>query len=260
MPSFGLGVFKSEDGSEVENAIKWALENGYRHIDTASVYRNEEGVGRAIKNSGLPREEIFVTTKCWNTDQRENRQKLAFVESLDRLQLDYVDLYLIHWPVDGKFVQTWKILEEIYQEGRARAIGISNFLEHHLEVLLPTCDVMPMVNQIEFHPWLQQPSLQELCRKHDIKIEAWSPIMKGEAATVPELVEIGSKYGKGGVQVAIRWILQKGVIAIPKSVKEDRIISNAQVFDFELSDEDMTVIDGLDRDHRYGAHPNNFDF
>jgi len=260
IPQLGLGVFQSKEGREVEDAVNWAFECGYRHIDTASIYGNEKGVGKAIEASGLNREEIFVTTKCWNEDQRQDRQKLAFDESLERLQLDYVDLYLVHWPVEGKYLETYKVLEEIYSEGRAKAIGVSNFLPHHLEDLMGHCEVVPMVNQFEHHAWLQQPRLSEICRENNIVIEAWAPIMKGKSAEDPALVEIGEKYGKGGVQVVLRWLLQNGVVAIPKSVNKDRIISNADIFDFELSADDMASIDAMDRSERLGADPNNFSF
>lgn len=260
MPWLGLGVFRTQEGEEVEQSIQWALDAGYRSIDTARIYANEVGVGRAIHQSGIPRNEVFVTTKIWNSDQGYASTLKAFDESLERLGMSYVDLYLIHWPVKGKFRDTWRALETLYAEGRARAIGVSNFLVHHLEELRVGASVVPMVNQVEFHPYLQQPALQAFCRKHGIRLEAWSPIMKGEAATEPTLAAIGRKYGKNGAQVALRWILQKGVVAIPKSVKQERIVSNAAVFDFELTADEMRQIDGLDRHHRYGPDPDNFDF
>ncbi len=260
MPWFGLGVFRTQEGEEVEQSILWALDAGYRSIDTARIYANEVGVGRAIHRSGIPRTEVFVTTKVWNADQGYASTLKAFDESLERLGMSYVDLYLIHWPVNGKFRDTWRALETLYAEGRARAIGVSNFLVHHLEELRVGASVVPMVNQVEFHPYLQQPALQVFCQKHGIRLEAWSPIMKGEAVSEPTLAAIGRKHEKNGAQVALRWILQKGVVAIPKSVKQERIVSNADVFDFELSADEMRQIDGLDRHHRYGPDPDNFNF
>ena len=196
MPYFGLGVFLTKEGPEVENSVKWALETGYIHVDTAAIYGNEKGVGNAVKASGIPREEIFITTKGWNENQRQNTVLQGFEESLERLQMEYVDLLLIHWPVKGKFVETWKVFEDIYHSGRARAIGVSNFLRHHLEDLLPHAQVIPMVNQVECHPYLQQPDLQEFCRKHNIWYEAWSPLMRGEITKVPVMNELAKKYGK----------------------------------------------------------------
>jgi diketogulonate reductase-like aldo/keto reductase len=260
MPWLGLGVLRIADGEDVENAVRWALESGYRHIDTATVYGNEAGVGQAIKRSGLPREEIFVTTKVWNTDQGYDRTLAAIEASLDRLQMKYVDLYLVHWPVEDTFKETWRALETIYDTGRARAIGVSNFLVHHLESLLEAARIVPMVDQVEFHPYLQQPPLQEFCRKHQIQLEAWRPLMKGQVVQVPELVELGQKYGKNPVQITLRWMIQRGVVTIPKSVHQERIQSNADIFDFQLEAEEMAMIDRLDRNERLGEDPDNFHF
>lgn len=260
MPLLGLGVFQARDGREVEQAITWALEAGYRSIDTAAAYRNEEGVGSAIRNSSVPREEIFVTTKLWNGDQRQGTMLSAFETSLEKLGLDYVDLYLIHWPVKGKYKESWRVLESIYESGRAKAIGVSNFLIHHLDDLMQDANVVPTVNQIEFHPFLQQPDLIAHCRKLGIVPEAWSPIMKGRVMQVPELVQIGEKYGKTAVQVTLRWMIQKEIITIPKSVKQARIQANGDIFDFALSDDDMAAIDNLDKNERIGPDPDNFNF
>ena len=260
MPYFGLGVFKTKDGEEVENAVKWALEAGYRHIDTASIYNNERGVGNAIKASGIPREELFITTKIWNDRQRNQTVLEGFEESLKLLQTDYVDLYLIHWPVKEQFNQTWKVLEEIYRSGRARAIGVSNFLEHHLRELLPTAEIMPMVNQVECHPYLVQQSLIDFCKSYDIVYEAWSPIMRGKVNELPLFIKLAEKYQKSPVQIVLRWDLQKGIVTIPKSVQRERIIHNANIFDFALTGHDMDLIDALDRDEHFGAHPDTFDF
>jgi len=260
MPYFGLGVFLTKEGTEVENSVKWALETGYIHIDTAAVYGNERGVGNAIKASGIPRDEIFITTKVWNENQRQNTVMKGFEESLEKLQTDYVDLLLIHWPVKGKFIETWKIIEEIYLSGRTRAIGVSNFLKHHLEELLPEAKIVPMVNQVECHPYLVQQDLQDFCRLHNIWYEAWSPMMRGEITKVPLMNQLAKKYGKTEAQIVLRWDLQKGIITIPKSVHKERIEENAKIFDFELSADDIQKIDSLDRDKRFGAHPDTFNF
>lgn len=260
IPQFGLGVWRSAEGPETEQAVAWALEAGYRHIDTAMIYQNEASVGRAVAATGIPREKVFVTTKVWNSDQGYDSTFRAFQCSLDLLGMDYVYLYLIHWPVKGKFVDTWRALEKIYEEGRAKAIGVSNFLVHHLEELLDSALVRPMVNQVEFHPRLQQPELLEFDNRQGIIHEAWSPIMKGKVNDVPEIQTIARRLGKTPVQVTLRWELQKGIVTIPKSVKQERILANAQVFDFALGPEDMSVMDGLDREERVGPHPDHIDF
>ena len=260
MPYLGLGVFLAKDGNEVEQAISYALEAGYRHIDTAAIYKNEEGVGNAINNGQIRRENIFVTSKVWNADQGYESTKQAFEESLNKLKIDYLDLYLIHWPVKGKYKDTWRAMEEIYRQGKAKAIGVSNFMQHHLEDLLQDAEIKPMVNQMEFHPYLVQQSLLDFCGQHDIQYEAWSPLMKGKIFEVPELLALAEKYQKTVVQVVLRWNLQKGVVTIPKSVKKERIVSNADIFDFELSAEDVAGIDALNRGERVGPDPDNFDF
>jgi len=262
MPWFGLGVFRSEEGPEVENAVIVALKNGYRHIDTAAIYKNERGVGNAVIESGVPREEIFLTSKVWNTDQGYHTTLEAFEESLEKLQTSYLDLYLIHWPKGKRSVETWRALEELYKKGRVRAIGISNFLVHHLKEFLPECNIIPAVNQYEFHPELLQPDLLEYCRKHGIQAEAWSPIMKGRVIEIPLMQELAEKYGKNPVHIVLRWDIQKGVVTIPKSVTPERIISNAHIFDFELTEEDMAKIDSLDKKEkgRIGFHPDKIPF
>jgi len=260
MPWLGLGVFRSEEGEEVENAVKTALQYGYRSIDTAAIYQNERGVGKAIKESGLKREDIFLTTKVWNTEQGYKTTLAAFDRSLEKLQTGYLDLYLIHWPKGKRSVDTWKALEELYEKGKIRAIGVSNFLVHHLEEFITQCRILPAVNQVEFHPELIQPELLKYCQKKGIQLEAWSPIMKGRVNEIREIQEISDKYGKTPVQVVLRWDIQKGVVTIPKSVRQERIISNAQIFDFELSDEDMTKIDSLDKNKRIGFHPDQIPF
>jgi methylglyoxal/glyoxal reductase len=260
MPYFGLGVFQSADGNEVKNAIKYAFDAGYRHIDTAAIYRNEEGVGEAIKEYGIKRNEIFVTSKVWNADQGFNSTLKAYDESLKTLDLDYLDLYLVHWPVKGKYKETWKALEKIYKEGRVKAIGVSNFMLHHLKDLLSDAEIIPMVNQVEFHPLLVQQDLLDYCKLNKIQYQAWAPIMKGKVFEYDILNKIGEKYHKTAVHVTLRWDLQKGVVTIPKSVKKDRIESNAEIFDFELTPEEIKLIDGLDKSIRLGPDPNNFNF
>jgi len=260
MPWLGFGTFQVDDGSEVEGAVRAALKTGYRSIDTATVYGNERGVGKAIRDSGVPREDIFLTTKVWNSDQREERPLAAFEESLDRLGVEYVDLYLVHWPVKGFYHDTWGAMEEIYHSGRAKAIGVSNFMIPHLEDILADCQVVPAVNQVEFHPYLYQKDLLAYCREHKIQLEAWSPLMKGRIVDDPTLLSIAEKYGKTPAQISLRWVLQHQVVAIPKSVHPNRIAENAGVFDFSLSEEDMKTLDGLGAEGRVGPDPFNFDF
>lgn len=260
MPYFGLGVWQSKDGQEVINAINYALDAGYRAIDTAAIYKNEEGVGQAIAQSSVPREEIFVTSKVWNDDQRSDEVLQAFDTTMDKLGLEYLDLYLIHWPVEDKYKDTWKVMEEIYRTGRVKAIGVSNFLKHHLEDLLTAAEVTPMVNQMEFHPRLVQQHLLDFCNAHSIQYEAWSPLMQGKIFDVVLLQQMAKKYGKSIAQIALRWNLQKGVATIPKSVKKERIVSNADIFDFEIAEEDIHAIDGLDQTQRVGPDPDNFIF
>jgi len=262
MPHLGLGTWRSAEGAEVEQSVRWALEIGYRHVDTAAVYGNERGVGRAIRDSRVPREQVFVTTKVWNDDQRAGRDAVlrAFDESLRRLGTDYVDLYLVHWPVKGKYVEAWRALEQIYSTGRVKAIGVSNFLVHHLADVLKVASVKPMVNQVEFHPRLVQRQLLDFCRRERIVQEAWSPLMKGKAGEVPLLRELAGKYGKTPSQVVLRWDLQHGVVTIPKSVRRERLVENADLFDFELSADEMAKVDALDRGERIGADPDHFNF
>jgi diketogulonate reductase-like aldo/keto reductase len=260
MPYFGLGVFQSEEGEEVMNAVKWAIEAGYRHVDTAALYRNERGVGQAIRESSIGRKEIFVTSKVWNSDQGYDQTLKAFETSLNKLGFDYLDLYLVHWPVKGKYKETWKALEKLYHDGKVRAIGVSNFMRHHLEDIMQNAEIMPMVNQVEFHPRLVQQELVDFCLKNNIRHEAWSPLMQGRILDLPKIKAIADKYDKSTAQVILRWDLQKGVITIPKSARKERILSNADIFDFSLDPEEIETLDSLDKGERNGPDPNNFDF
>ncbi|MCU9602135.1 aldo/keto reductase [Pallidibacillus thermolactis] len=258
MPYFGLGVYKVEEGNEVIDSVKTALEVGYRAIDTAALYENEEGVGKAIKESGIPRKEIFVTTKVWNTDHGYEKTLKAFDKSISKLGLDYVDLYLIHWPGKDTFLDTWRALEKLYRDGRVRAIGVSNFKPHHLQTLMEHSEEKPVINQVELHPYFQQKELREFCKQHDIVVEAWSPLGRGQVLDDPVLAEIGKKYGKTPAQVTLRWHLQNDIVIIPKSVTPSRIKENADIFDFELTAEDMEQIDQLDKNTRLFKDPDLF--
>ena len=259
MPQLGLGVFRTRDGLEVENAIASAFEAGYRLIDTARMYNNETGVGDAIKASGLPRGDIFVTTKLWNDDQGYDKALRAFDDSLKRLDLEYVDLYLIHWPVAsrGLFKETWRAFEKLMGDGLARAIGVSNFRPHHLEALLGDANVVPAVNQIELHPWHQQHETRDFCRTHGIQIESWGPIggAGGSLLGDERLKFLAAKHDKTPAQIVLRWHIQNGFVVIPKSVHAERIHENADIFDFALTDEDMTIIESMNKDERHGPDP-----
>jgi diketogulonate reductase-like aldo/keto reductase len=259
MPRLGLGVWQSDNGKEAIDAIHWAFEAGYRHVDTARIYRNEEAVGKAIRTASLPRDQVWLTTKIWNDDIRQKRTTEALDESLRRLKTDYVDLLLLHWPVDGSMA-AWQELERAVEAGKARSIGLSNFMETNLEEILAVGDTIPAVNQIEYHPYLVQAEAISACDEHDIAITAWSPLMQGNFKQEPLFEELGEKYGKSAAQVVLRWCLQNDVIVIPKSVHQGRIEENGQIFDFELSESDMVRIDELERGKRFGPDPRNFDF
>ncbi|MDR7244560.1 aldo/keto reductase [Priestia megaterium] len=264
MPWLGLGVFKVEEGPELVNAVKTAIVKGYRSIDTAAIYGNEEGVGEGIrqglKEAGLSREDIFVTSKVWNADLGYEETLAAYETSLQKLGLEYLDLYLIHWPVEGKYKEAWKALETLYKEEKVRAVGVSNFQIHHLEDLMKDRDVKPVINQVEYHPRLTQKELHAFCQKHDIQLEAWSPLMQGELLDNDVLKGIAEKHGKSVAQIILRWDLQNGVVTIPKSTKEHRIVENSSLFDFELDAEDVSKINELNQNHRVGPDPDNFDF
>lgn len=257
MPRFGLGVWRTAAGEETENAVRWALEADYPAVDTAALYGNEEQVGKLVRAGIVPREDVFVTSKVWTDNLSYDGTKAAFDESMEKLGLDYVDLYLIHWPVND-WQGAWRALEEIYKTERVRAIGVSNFLTEHLDELLSFAEVPPAVNQFEYHPYLQQPDLVAHCKDKNIAITAWAPIMKGRVLDVPELGEIGEQYGKSAVQVTLRWMLQTDIVTIPKSAKKERIESNADIFDFELTDEDIATINTLDKHERTGPDPATF--
>ncbi|WP_394371852.1 aldo/keto reductase [Salinicoccus roseus] len=260
MPIIGLGVYKAEEGDQVKDAVLTAIEAGYRHIDTASFYGNEKGVGEAIRDSGVPRDALFITTKVWNDDLGYDETLKAFDVSMDNLGLDYLDLYLIHWPIEGKYTESWKALEKLYDEGRVKAIGVSNFHRQHLEEVFSMCRVKPMVNQLEYHPHLAQKEMHDFCRKHDIQLEAWAPLKRGSLFEEPIIQALVEKHGKTPAQIILRWDIQNRVSTIPKSVTASRIQENIDVFDFELSDADMKKIDSLDSNQRMGKNPDNFSF
>lgn len=264
MPWFGLGVFKVEEGAELIEAVKQAIAHGYRSIDTAAIYGNESGVGQAIaealKENNLKREDLFVTSKVWNEDLGYEETLAAYETSLNKLGLEYLDLYLIHWPKADKYKGAWKAMEELYKAGRVKAIGVSNFQIHHLEDLMQDAEVKPMINQVEYHPRLTQVDLKAFCENKGIQFEAWSPLMQGQLLDNPVLTEIATAKGKSVAQVILRWDLQNGVITIPKSTKEKRIVENSSIFDFELSNDEMDRISALNEDVRVGPDPDNFDF
>jgi len=261
MPWLGLGVWQAGDDTETENAVKTALQQGYRSIDTASIYGNERGVGRGLRESGVPREEIFVTTKVWNDAVRDHGVESAFEQSLKRLQLDYVDLYLVHWPIVGEIEAAWHSMERISRSGRAKAIGVCNHLIPHLDELLRSAEVFPAVNQIEFHPYLQSEPLLEYCQGKKIQVEAWSPLMQGGAVLRdPVITDIARVHGKSTAQVILRWIVQRGIVTIPKSTRLERIVENSEIFDFVLTDAQMSAIGARNRGHRVGPDPLHFNF
>ena len=259
----GLGTYKlGRTDNDVYNAVRSALDMGYRHIDTATLYHNERPVGKAIRESGVARDEVFVTTKLWGSDVLRGNVQGAFDTSLQNLGLDYLDLYLVHWPVKGHVGATWKHMEAIYRSGKARAIGLSNHLVHHMEEILADAAIMPAVNQVELHPYLLSDDLLAYCARQSITVEAWSPIGSNKIPLLSEevLKELEGKYGKSPAQIVLRWHLEKGVVAIPKSSNPGRQKENIQIFDFRLTEREIARIDALDRGHRTGKHPDEIEF
>lgn len=258
IPQLGLGVYKVAD-DEAARVVETAIDAGYRHVDTAALYNNERGVGQGISASGIAREDVFVTTKVWDTDHGYDRTLRAFETSREKLGLEYVDLYLIHWPVPSKdlYVETWRALERLKADGLARSIGVSNFNTHHLDRVLAESDVVPVLNQVELHPWLPQTEVREYDTSHGILTEAWSPLARGRIIGDSVLEAIGVAHGKSAAQVVIRWHLQLGNVVIPKSVTDARIRENFDVFDFELSDADMAAVSGLESGSRTGMNPDD---
>ncbi|MCG1010785.1 aldo/keto reductase [Salinicoccus sp. ID82-1] len=267
IPCVGFGTWQTPDGETAVNSVKKAIESGYRHIDTAAAYKNEGSVGKAIKESGVAREDLFITSKLWNSERGYDKTKAAFEQTLKELDTDYLDLYLIHWPANQKQFdnweeinnETWKAMTELYEAGKVKAIGVSNFMTNHLEPLLET-EVKPMVNQIEYHPGHTQNGVVDLCKQYDILVEAWSPIGSGRLLEDESLKEIAQKYDKSVAQLCIRYVLQNGALPLPKSVTPERIEENTHVFDFEISDEDMKQMDAMENVGFSGMNPNEVDF
>ena len=255
MPILGLGVYQTPPGRVTQNSVKFALKLGYRHVDTARIYGNEADVGEAVRESGILREDLFVTTKLWNSDQGYDSTLRACEASLKRVGLDYVDLYLVHFPVPDVRKESWRAMETLFKKGRCRAIGVSNFTIRHLEELTEESDVIPSVNQVEFHPFLYQKELLDYCQGKRIQVEAYSPLARGERFKQPRILSLAKKYSKTPAQLMIRWGIQHGVVVIPKSTREERIRENSQVFDFDISDDDMMSLDSLNEDLRLNWDP-----
>ncbi|OWA34121.1 aldo/keto reductase [Saccharibacillus sp. O16] len=260
MPWFGLGVWQVKDGEEAKDSVKAALKAGYIGVDTAAAYKNEKSVGEAIRESGLNREDLFITSKVWNGDQGYEETLAAFDATMEKLGLDVLDLYLIHWPVKGKYKDTWRAMEKLYKDGRIRSIGVSNFQTHHLDDLLADAEVVPAVNQVEFHPLLTQNELLNYCAQKGIQVEAWSPLAQGRLFDNEVVTGLAEKYGKSPAQIMLRWVLDKGVVVLTRSVKESRIVENADIFDFTLTPEDVSALEALNKNERTGPDPDNFNF
>lgn len=264
MPWLGLGVFRVENGPDAVNAVREAIVQGYRSIDGAAIYENEEAMGQGIKEgikeAGISREDLFITSKLWNADQGYESGIKAYEASLKRLGLDYLDLYLIHWPVKGKYKEAWRALSTLYKESRVKSIGVSNFQIHHLEDIFKDSEIKPAVNQVEYHPRLTQKPLHEFCKVHGIQLEAWSPLMVGKLFDNEVLKDIANKHNKSVAQIILRWDIENQVITIPKSINKGRIKENSDIFDFQLTKEEVEKIDSLNQDLRVGPDPDNFDF
>ena len=260
MPALGLGTYRNTNQQKITNSIKTAYNNGLRLIDTAEIYGNEKQIGNAIKKLNIKREELFITSKVWNSEQGFDSTINSFKRSLENLQTDYLDLYLIHWPSSDKFIDTWKAMEQLYEQGLIKNIGVSNFHKSHLEELLETAKIIPAVNQIELHPYLIQKELSKLCKQKNIIVESWSPIAKGKVADDFNLLKIAYTHGKSQVQITLRWHLQNGFIAIPKSAKPEHIAEFSNIFDFKLTDKEMEIISNLNKNSRVGPNPDTFNF
>jgi diketogulonate reductase-like aldo/keto reductase len=255
IPVLGLGTYLSKPGKETYEAVRYALDIGYRHIDTAALYANEEDVGKAVRDSGVPREEIFVTTKVWNSDQGYDTTINAFYKSLKKLKFDYIDLYLIHWPQPKTRIDTWRALIQLYDEKKASSIGVSNYTIRHMEEVLHGSPFKPLVNQIEFSPYIYQKDILSYCNRRNIIVEAYTPLVRGKKFKDPKLVELAEKYSKTPAQIMIRWALQVGTVVLPKSIHPERIKENADIFDFEISEDDMLLMEDFNENYRVAWDP-----
>lgn len=259
IPYLGFGLYLTEPGKEAQKAVHFALNAGYRHIDTAKFYNNENDVAKAIKESRISRENIFITTKLWNDDQGYERTFKAFEKSLKELETGYIDLYLLHWPVPGKRLESWKALEKLYKEGKIKSIGVSNFTIKHLKEFLDNCEIIPAVNQVEFSPYLYQKELLEFCNQNNIQLEAYSPLTRARKLNDKRLIQIAEAYSKTPAQILIRWALEHEVVVLPKSSHEARIKENADVFDFQISEDDMNTLDSMSENLRVAWDPTNLE-